>query len=80
MTAWDFASKTGNGNDYSANVVLGRTMDGRICVLDVWKSKLDFSQLPGIMLERYRAASAKYQCVPALGNSKTRAPGRKPSN
>jgi len=34
----------------------------------MYEVQIDFSQLPGIMLERYRAIVAKYQCVPAASD------------
>jgi predicted phage terminase large subunit-like protein len=66
VTSWDFASKTGSSNDWTANCVLARTSDGRILVLDVFKTKVDFSQLPGLVLVRWQGCSQKYKTVPAL--------------
>jgi predicted phage terminase large subunit-like protein len=66
VTGWDCASKTGASNDYSANVVVGHRSDGNYIVLDVWKSKVDFSQLPGVIAARYTALHQKYRSIPLL--------------
>jgi predicted phage terminase large subunit-like protein len=66
VSSWDTASKTGSSNDFSANVVLARTCEGRILILDVWKSKVDFSQLPGIVMARWQSVAQRYKTIPAL--------------
>ena len=66
ITAWDCASKTGEKNDYSANVVVGRFNSGGFIVLDVWKSRLNFAQLPRVVLERYRFLVDRYRQLPVL--------------
>jgi len=66
VTAWDCASKTGASNDFSANVVVGGTADGRLVVLDAWKGKADFADLPAIILARYQALATAYNTVPLL--------------
>jgi len=66
MTSWDCASKTNASNDFSANVVVGRTYDGRLRVLDVWKSKVGFDQLPAIVMARYMSLSKQFRSIPAL--------------
>jgi predicted phage terminase large subunit-like protein len=73
VTAWDCASKTGAGNDYSANVVVGHRSDGFYVVLDAWKSKVDFSQLPGIIAERYKAIYKRYRNMALLAIEDTSA-------
>ncbi len=66
VTAWDCASKTGAANDYSANVAVAGTTDGRLLVLDAWKGKADFADLPAIILARYQALAAAYRTTPLL--------------
>jgi predicted phage terminase large subunit-like protein len=73
VTAWDMANKTGSSNDYSANCVVGQFSDGRYVVLDVWKSKVDFSQLPQIVAERYKAIYKRYRNLPLLAIEDTAA-------
>lgn len=66
VTAWDCASKTGASNDFSANVVVGGTTEGRLVVLDAWKGKADFADLPAIILARYQALAVAYRTTPLL--------------
>jgi predicted phage terminase large subunit-like protein len=66
VSGWDCANKTGEKNDYSANVVVGRLASGGFVVLDVWKSKLNFAQLPDVVLERYGLLMARYKTLPLL--------------
>jgi predicted phage terminase large subunit-like protein len=66
ITAWDCASKTGAKNDYSANVVIGRLNSGGFVVLDVWKSRLNFAQLPKIVMERYKFLMDRFHTLPVL--------------
>jgi predicted phage terminase large subunit-like protein len=66
ISAWDCASKTASHNDYSANVVIARLNSGRFVVLDVWKSRLNFSQLPQVALERYESLCYQYGHLPVL--------------
>jgi predicted phage terminase large subunit-like protein len=66
VTSWDTASKTGKSNDYSANVVLAMTGDGRILILDVFKTKVTFNDLPGLVLVRWQALAQKYKTIPML--------------
>jgi len=66
VSGWDCANKTGIKNDYSANVVVGRLGSGGFVVLDVWKSKVAFSELPHIVIERYRALMERYRTLPLL--------------
>lgn len=66
VSAWDTASKTGEKNDFSANVVIGRLRSGGLAVLDVWKSKLNFAKLPDVVLNRYGLLMERYRTLPAL--------------
>ena len=66
VAAWDCANKTGEKNDYSANVVVGRLSSGGFVVLDVLKSKLNFAQLPEVVFERYRLLMDRYKTLPLL--------------
>ncbi len=66
VTAWDCASKTGAKNDYSANVVLARLRTGGVAVLDVFKTKVAFSELPDLVLHRAYALAERYGQVPVL--------------
>lgn len=66
VTAWDCASKTGSRNDFSANVTACRMADGRYRVLDVWKSKVSFAELPQLAFERYRQLYQQYGQLPIL--------------
>ena len=66
VSAWDCANKTGEKNDYSANVVVGRLSSGGFVVLDVLKSKLNFAQLPEVVFERYRLLMDRYKTLPLL--------------
>jgi predicted phage terminase large subunit-like protein len=65
-SAWDCASRTGEKNDFTANVVIGRLRSGGFVVLDVWKSKLNFAQLPDVVLNRYVLLNQRYQTMPLL--------------
>ena len=66
VSAWDFASKTGSKNDFSANVVLGRSQRGKILVLDLFKTKVSFDQLPGLVLARWQSVAMQYKTIPCL--------------
>jgi predicted phage terminase large subunit-like protein len=61
VSAWDCANKTGEKNDFTANVVVGRLGSGGFLVLDVWKSKLNFAQL-----HRYELLMQRYRTLPLL--------------
>ena len=65
-SAWDCASRTGEKNDFTANVVIGRLRSGGFVVLDVWKSKLNFAQLPDVVMNRYVLLNQRYQTMPLL--------------
>jgi len=65
-TGWDCASKTHASNDYSANVVIAALRTGGCVVLDVWKSKVTFAELPAIVLERYALLSRRFGQLPLL--------------
>src|SRR5205807_1100801 len=64
VTAWDCASKTGARNDYSANVVIGRLDTGGYVVLDVWKSRVTFAELPTLAFERHKVLCDRYGVLP----------------
>ena len=66
VSAWDCANKTGEKNDFTANVVVGRLGSGGFIVLDVWKSKLNFAQLPDVVLQRYGLLIERYKTLPVL--------------
>ena len=66
VSAWDCANKTGEKNDFTANVVVARLGSGGFLVLDVWKSKLNFAQLPDVVLQRYGLLIERYRTVPLL--------------
>src|SRR5215468_1363706 len=66
VSTWDCANKTGEKNDYSANVVVARLNSGGFVVLDVWKAKLNFAQLPEVVLERYGWLMDRYKTLPLL--------------
>ncbi len=66
VTAWDTASKTGEKNDYSANVVVGRLRSGGFIVLDCWQSKLNFAKLTDVVLNRYFLLKERYRSLPLL--------------
>ena len=66
VSAWDCANKTGEKNDYSANVVIGRLGSGGFLVLDVWKSKLNFAQLQDVVLQRCGLLIERYKTLPVL--------------
>jgi predicted phage terminase large subunit-like protein len=66
VSAWDCANKTGEKNDFTANVVVGRLGSGGFLVLDVWKSKLNFAQLPDVVLKRYGLLQERYKTLPLL--------------
>jgi predicted phage terminase large subunit-like protein len=66
VSAWDCANKTGEKNDYSANVVVARLNSGGFVVLDVWKSKLNFAELPQVVMERYQLLIERYRTLPLL--------------
>src|SRR5262245_28910572 len=66
VSAWDCANKTGEKNDYSANVVVARLNSGGFVVLDVWKAKLNFAQLPEVVFERYCWFMDRYETLPLL--------------
>jgi len=66
VSAWDCANKTGEKNDFTANVVVGRLGSGGFVVLDVWKSKLNFAKLPDVVLNRYGLLMERYRTVPLL--------------
>lgn len=66
VSAWDCANKTGEKNDYSANVVIGRLASGGFLVLDVWKSKLNFAQLQDVVLQRCGLLIERYKTLPVL--------------
>ena len=65
-SAWDTASKTGEKNDFTANVVIGRLRSGGFVVLDVWQSKLNFAKLPDVVLNRYGLLVERYRTLPVL--------------
>jgi predicted phage terminase large subunit-like protein len=65
-SAWDCASRTGEKNDYTANVVIARLRSGGFVVLDVWKSKLNFAKLPDVVLQRYLLLTQRYNTMPLL--------------
>jgi predicted phage terminase large subunit-like protein len=44
--SWDTALKDGDGNDYSACVVAELTSDYRLLIVDVWRDRLQFPDLP----------------------------------
>jgi predicted phage terminase large subunit-like protein len=66
VQSWDTASKTAASNDYTCCVTLGRTNDGRILILDVWKAKVDFAHLPGIVLARWQSCAQMYKTIPLM--------------
>jgi predicted phage terminase large subunit-like protein len=66
VSAWDCANKTGEKNDFTANVVIARLGSGGFLVLDVWKSKLNFAQLPDVVLQRYGLLMERYKTLPVL--------------
>ena len=66
IQSYDCASKTAASNDFTSGVTLARTTDGRILILDVWKDKVTFSQLPGIVLARWQSCAQKYKTIPML--------------
>ena len=66
VSAWDTAIKTGEKNDFTANVVIGRLRSGGFVVLDVWKSKLNFAKLPDVVLNRYGLLMERYRTLPLL--------------
>jgi predicted phage terminase large subunit-like protein len=66
VSAWDCANKTGEKNDFSANVVIGQLGSGGFLVLDVWKSKLNFAQLQDVVLQRYALLIDRYKTLPVL--------------
>jgi predicted phage terminase large subunit-like protein len=66
VSAWDCANKTGEKNDFSANVVIGQLGSGGFLVLDVWKSKLNFAQLQDVVLQRYAWLIDRYKTLPVL--------------
>jgi len=66
VTSWDTASKVKASNDFSANVVLAKTTDGRILILDVFKTKVTFNDLPGLVLLRWQAVAQRYKTIPML--------------
>jgi len=66
VSSWDCANKTGAKNDFTANVVVGRLSSGGFVVLDVWKSKLNFAQLPDVVLNRYALLMDRYKTLPVL--------------
>jgi predicted phage terminase large subunit-like protein len=66
VSSWDCANKTGEKNDFTANVVVARLGSGGFLVLDVWKSKLNFAQLPDVVLQRYGLLVERYRTVPLL--------------
>jgi len=61
VSAWDCANKTGEKNDFTANVVVARLGSGAF-----WKSKLNFAQLPDVVLQRYGLLIERYRTVPLL--------------
>jgi predicted phage terminase large subunit-like protein len=65
-SAWDCASRTGEKNDFTANVVIARRRSGGFVVLDVWKSKLNFAKLPDVVLQRYVLLNQRYKTMPLL--------------
>jgi predicted phage terminase large subunit-like protein len=65
-SAWDTASKTGEKNDFTANVVVGRLRSGGFVVMDVWQSKLNFAKLPDVVLHRYAMLVERYRTLPVL--------------
>jgi predicted phage terminase large subunit-like protein len=65
-SAWDTASKTGEKNDFTANVVIGRLRSGGFVVVDVWKAKLNFAKLPDVVLQRYGLLMERYRTIPLL--------------
>jgi predicted phage terminase large subunit-like protein len=65
-SAWDTASRTGEKNDFTANVVIGRLRSGGFVVLDAWKSKLNFAKLPDVVLNRYGLLIERYKTMPLL--------------
>jgi predicted phage terminase large subunit-like protein len=66
VSAWDCANKTGEKNDFTANVVVGRLGSGGFLVLNVWKSKLNFAKLPDVVLQRYALLVDRYKTLPVL--------------
>jgi hypothetical protein len=66
VSAWDCANKTGEKNDFSANVVVARLGSGGFLVLDVWKSKLNFAQLQDVVLQRCGLLIERYKTLPVL--------------
>jgi phage terminase large subunit-like protein len=65
-STWACANKTGAKNDFTANVVIARLGSGGFLVLDVWKSKLNFAQLPDVVLQRYALLIDRYKTLPVL--------------
>jgi hypothetical protein len=63
---WDCANKTGEKNDFSANVVIGRLASRGFLVFDVWKSKLNFAQLQDVVLQRCGLLIERYKTLPVL--------------
>jgi predicted phage terminase large subunit-like protein len=66
VSSWDCANKIGEKNDFTANVVIGRLGSAGFVVLDVWKSKLNFAQLPDVVLQRYALLIDRYKTLPVL--------------
>lgn len=66
VTAWDCASKTSAKHDYSANVIVGRLRSGAFVVLDVWKGRASFAELPEIVIQRYALLWQTYGHYPLL--------------
>lgn len=66
VTAWDCASKTGAKHDYSANVVVASLQSGGFVVLDVWKGRASFAELPQIAIQRYASLWKRYGHFPLL--------------
>jgi len=66
VTVWDCASKTGEKNDYSANVVIAGLISGTFTVLDVWKGRVAFAELAQIAKARYDSLIVKYNQLPIL--------------
>jgi predicted phage terminase large subunit-like protein len=66
VSAWDCANKTGEKNDFTANVIIARLSSGGFLVLDVWKSRLNFAQLPDVVLQRYTLLIDRYKTLPVL--------------
>jgi predicted phage terminase large subunit-like protein len=53
-SAWDTAAKDKTSNDPSANVVIGRRLDGSWVVLDACEFRLTFDKLFPVVLHRYQ--------------------------